>query len=138
MGYRNRMLGGLEDAIRFATEARDLMAEMNRNDCHDGGETQTWRLKGHAVDAFWKWVCSWAVTLRKPSDLGHDDGALILPPLEEERRQHFDARHDAKPDTDEAVRATIDALGALHHVLSEWYDSTSPVPKSTLGPDEEG
>jgi DNA methylase len=50
--------------------------------CHDGGETQTWRLKGHAVDAFWRWVCSWAVTLRKPSDLGHDDGAFILPPLE--------------------------------------------------------
>ena len=48
---------------------------------HDGGETQKWRLKGHAQDDFWKWVCSWAVMIRKPSDLGYDDGRFILPPL---------------------------------------------------------
>lgn len=48
---------------------------------HDGGETQKWRLKGHAESEFWKWVCSWAVMIRKPSDLGYDDGAFILPPL---------------------------------------------------------
>ncbi len=28
---------------------------------HDGGETQTWRLKGHARNEFWRWVCDWAV-----------------------------------------------------------------------------
>lgn len=49
--------------------------------CHDGGDTQDWRLKGHAREAFWKWLCSWAVTIRKPSDLGYDDGAFELPPL---------------------------------------------------------
>lgn len=48
---------------------------------HDGGETQKWRLKGHAESEFWKWVCSWAVMIRKPSDLGYDDGAFILPPI---------------------------------------------------------
>lgn len=48
---------------------------------HDGGETQTWRLKGHARDDFWRWVASWAVLLRRPSDLGYDDGAFALPPL---------------------------------------------------------
>lgn len=48
---------------------------------HDGGETQQWRLKGHAQEEFWKWVCSWAVMVRKPSDLGYDDGAFTLPPL---------------------------------------------------------
>jgi hypothetical protein len=48
---------------------------------HDGGETQKWRLKGHATDDFWRWVCSWAVMLRAPSDLGYDDGAFALPPL---------------------------------------------------------
>lgn len=48
---------------------------------HDGGETQKWRLKGHADDAFWRWMCSWAVNVRRPSDLGYDDGAFILPPL---------------------------------------------------------
>jgi len=52
---------------------------------HDGGETQTWRLKGHAQEEFWHWVCSWAVMIRKPSDLGYDDGKFILPPLEMEQ-----------------------------------------------------
>jgi superfamily II DNA or RNA helicase len=48
---------------------------------HDGGETQSWRLKGHAQADFWRWVCSWAVTIRKPSDLGYEDGGFVLPPL---------------------------------------------------------
>jgi DNA modification methylase len=48
---------------------------------HDGGETQKWRLKGHARTEFWKWVCSWAVNIRKPSDVGYDDGPFILPEL---------------------------------------------------------
>jgi len=52
---------------------------------HDGGETQTWRLKGHAEAEFWHWVCSWAVMIRKPSDLGYEDGDFILPPLEMEQ-----------------------------------------------------
>jgi hypothetical protein len=40
-----------------------------------------WRFKGHAEQPFWRWVCSWARAIRKPSDLGFDDGAFILPPL---------------------------------------------------------
>ena len=48
---------------------------------HDGGDTSKWRLKRHATDAFWKWVASWAVAIRKPSDLGYDDGDFVLPPL---------------------------------------------------------
>ena len=46
---------------------------------HDGGETSKWRLKGHAESEFWKWVCSWAVMIRKPSDLGYSDGEFVLP-----------------------------------------------------------
>lgn len=48
---------------------------------HDGGETQSWRLKGHAQDAFWRWVSSWGAMVRKPSDLGFDDARYTLPPL---------------------------------------------------------
>jgi hypothetical protein len=48
---------------------------------HDGGATSKWRLKRHASDIFWKWVASWAVAIRKPSDLGYDDGDFILPQL---------------------------------------------------------
>jgi hypothetical protein len=49
--------------------------------CHDGGETQVWRLKGHARADFWRWLCSWAVNIRKPSDLGYTDEGYDLPPL---------------------------------------------------------
>jgi hypothetical protein len=51
------------------------------------GKLTTWRFKGHAEDAFWRWVCSWARAIRKPSDLnGYDDSEFVLPPLDE--RQH--------------------------------------------------
>jgi len=48
---------------------------------HDGGETQSWRLKGHAESDFWRWLCSFCVMIRKPSDLGYDDGGFKLPKL---------------------------------------------------------
>lgn len=48
---------------------------------HDGGDTSKWRLKGHAQDEYWKWVCQWAVMMTMPSDLGYDDNGFILPPL---------------------------------------------------------
>lgn len=48
---------------------------------HDGGDTQKWRLKGHAESEFWKWMASWAVMLRKPSDLGYPNDGYDLPPL---------------------------------------------------------
>lgn len=49
---------------------------------NDTGDTGKWRLKGHvAENKFWEWLCSWAVMIRKPSDIGFDDGEFILPPL---------------------------------------------------------
>lgn len=48
---------------------------------HDGGDTSKWRLKNHAKDKFWEWVASWAVCIRKPSDLGYEDNDFILPSL---------------------------------------------------------
>jgi superfamily II DNA or RNA helicase len=48
---------------------------------HDGGDTKSWRLKGHAEHDFWRWMASWAVMLRKPSDLGYSDDGYDLPPL---------------------------------------------------------
>jgi hypothetical protein len=50
-----------------------------------------WRFKGHAEQPFWRWVCSWARSVRRPSDLGFDDGRFQLPPLV--RREHVVAAH---------------------------------------------
>lgn len=48
---------------------------------NDTSNVGTWRLKGHGEEKFWKWLCSWAVMLSKPSELGFDDNGFILPKL---------------------------------------------------------
>jgi len=40
-----------------------------------------WRMKGHAVTPFYRWMASWAVALRYPSDIGYSDDRFILPAL---------------------------------------------------------
>jgi DNA modification methylase len=70
LGNHSEFLGGLSMTEMLSTFF-----------VHDGGSTQNWRLKGHAVSEFWRWVCSWAVMLRKPSDLGYDDAGFRLPGL---------------------------------------------------------
>lgn len=44
-------------------------------------EHHGWRMKRHAVTPFYRWLASWAVALRRPSDLGYDDAGFDLPPL---------------------------------------------------------
>lgn len=73
---------------------------------HDGGETQKWRLKGHADSEFWRWMSSWAVMLRKPSDLGYPNDGYDLPPLV--TRQHVTAVEYA-PDIDAGTLFPIEA-----------------------------
>ena len=48
---------------------------------HHGGMTAKWRFKKHAEEPFWRWVCSWARAVRRPSDMGFDDAGFILPEL---------------------------------------------------------
>jgi hypothetical protein len=50
-------------------------------------ERQQWRMKGHAQEAFWRWVASWARAVRRPSDLGFSDDGYVLPELRE--RMHI-------------------------------------------------
>jgi len=47
------------------------------------GKMMEWRLKGHAETPFWRWVCSWALSFRRPSDLGFADDGFMLKPLVE-------------------------------------------------------
>lgn len=41
-----------------------------------------WRLKGHAHGPMFKWMTSWAVALRRPSDIGYSDEGYDLPGLD--------------------------------------------------------
>lgn len=47
----------------------------------DGNSSNKFRLKRNAVDKFYKWLASWAVAMRRPSDLGYSDEGFQLPPL---------------------------------------------------------
>lgn len=78
LGY----LGNVDMLNRFFANDRNNSAQGRA-----WGKAALWRFKGHAEVPFWRWVCSWARALRRPSDLGYDDGQFVLPPLVE--RQHF-------------------------------------------------
>ncbi len=40
-----------------------------------------WRLRGHARAGFFRWMASWAMALKSPSDLGYDGSRFKLPEL---------------------------------------------------------
>lgn len=71
-------LGHMDMLTRFFKNEQNTN-NLNRN-WADGG---AWRFKRHAENAFWRWVCSWARAIRRPSDIGFSDDGFELPPLTE-------------------------------------------------------
>ncbi len=49
---------------------------------HDGGETSKWRLRKHATDDFWNYVCTWSISLDNPKSLGFGSKGYDLPEIE--------------------------------------------------------
>lgn len=49
---------------------------------HDGGETSKWRLRKHAKDPFWKYVCTWSMSCDNPATLGYCHDGYSLPEIE--------------------------------------------------------
>jgi DNA modification methylase len=47
----------------------------------DDSRRSGWFLKGHAEDAFFRWLASWSMSVRHPSDIGFEDDGYILPEL---------------------------------------------------------
>ena len=93
-------LGTSSEALGYLGHM-DMLNRFFKNDQNNSstgrlyGEVTKWRFKGHAELPFWRWVTSWARAIRKPSDLGFDDGPLVLPELAE--IQHL-VETDKKPD----------------------------------------
>lgn len=83
-------LGNQAEFLGMMTQAEMLAMFFT----HDGGETQKWRLKGHAKTRFWEWMACWSVCIRKPSDLGFSDDGYDLPGLTV--RQHEVESHGPK------------------------------------------
>jgi superfamily II DNA or RNA helicase len=86
-------LGTHAEFLGICTRA-EMLAEFF---VHDGGETQKWRLKGHARRKFWEFVASWGALVRSPSDLGYDGSAYVLPPMDVEHHT-IEADHTAVRD----------------------------------------
>lgn len=88
LGTASEALGGLgfmDMLNRFFKNNRNNSSTGQAWGTSGGGQVQ-WRFRGHAEEPFWRWVCSWARSLRKPSDLGFADDRFVLPPLVE--REH--------------------------------------------------
>lgn len=56
---------------------------VHSKDLNRGGASSTdgWKLKNHARKPFFRWLASWAISVRRPSDLDYPDDGYILPAL---------------------------------------------------------
>ena len=79
----------------------------------DSMQAGGYRLKRHGAADYWRWVCSWAVSVTTPADLGYDDTGYILPPLCIEPRM-VDA--DVAPAEGELVAAGKLSATQIHRV----------------------
>ncbi|HNP91958.1 DNA methyltransferase [Macellibacteroides fermentans] len=48
---------------------------------HSNKHGTEWRLRYHAQKDYFRWLSSWAMAIRKPSDLNYEDDGFILPAL---------------------------------------------------------
>lgn len=78
LGNSSEALGEMGFSDMLSMFFKKVEKTLSRKDEHRGG---VYRLRGHAQHDFWRWVCSWARAVRKPSDLGFSDGKFLLPPL---------------------------------------------------------
>lgn len=103
---------------------------------HDGGETQKWRLKGHAEKDFWKWMASWALCFTHPRDLGFDQPGYDLPEL---RIHEVIVDCDSKPLDGELfaseARTLDERRGARRQSISERVEACKALIESQ--PDEQ-
>ncbi len=71
-----------------------------------------WYLKPHATKDFWRWVASWSMSARKPSDLGFSDDAFILPEL-------ITNRHSVKNESNWVVNGQVMLFGKIAVSMGE-------------------
>ena len=60
--------------------SNEMLSRWFINDAMRAGE---YKLLDHAADDYWRWVCSWALCLSKPSDMGpeYSDEGFVLPEI---------------------------------------------------------
>lgn len=78
LGTSSEALGELGFSDMLTRFFKKQGTTLSRSDEHRAG---VYRFRGHAERDFWRWVCSWARAVRKPSDLGCSDDGFSLPEL---------------------------------------------------------
>lgn len=82
LGTHSEFLGVLQHKEMLATWfVHDGSARATNVENYGQRQGSDWRLKGHAHDAFWRWLASWSVMIRHPRDLGYEDEGYDLPPM---------------------------------------------------------
>jgi len=77
LGY----LGYMDMLSRFFKNNNNNVSKISQVDKARIG--MEWYLKPHAEQNFWKWITTWSISLRKPSDIGFSDELHHLPSLHE-------------------------------------------------------
>ncbi len=77
LGY----MGYMDMLSKFFKNNQNNVAKLSQISKARQGEE--FYLKPHAENDFWKWVGSWSISCKKPSDLGYNDKLHILPELQE-------------------------------------------------------
>lgn len=85
---------------------------------HDGGETSKWRLRKHAADPFWKYVCQWSIAIDKPQTLGFDGTGYDLPEVE-----YIEHIVPVENKTDNLFGGVAVSATDLHKDLSRSFDA---------------
>lgn len=88
-------LGNYADFLSVMS-AQEMLSRFFINDTSEA--SQSWRLKRHAVDAFWDWMVSWARLGERPSDItgdALDDAGYELIPYRVVRHRARDSRVDS-------------------------------------------
>jgi DNA modification methylase len=84
---------------------------------HDGGETSKWRLRKHAKDSFWKYVCTWSMACDNPKTLGFNHVGYDLPEIE--FIEHF---IEVENNTDNLFGDVAISATDLHKDLNRSFD----------------
>lgn len=95
--------------------------------------SQSWRLKGHAVQPFFDWMASWAIMAESPEDMGRDGSRFILPPMQIIRHR---AIGEAKPPPGTLFSGDISAT-RIHDVKRQTAEARAEAVAAILQADPE-
>ena len=116
---------------------RDMITQFFKQETskdEQGWGRTKYRFRGHAEHPFWSWVCSWARSLRKPSDLGFSDDGFILPPLIEKEIVVETAKPRAGTLFTMAARDIREERAERRHSLVERCEAAAEIALNHNGP----